>query len=89
MANNRPSFSRIVVPILATAIFASFAYTTKSVWRVEAVFAEQQTQVTEQIKETKEDIEARLQRMEWRNEKALQQIMESLKDLKEDIKNGR
>ncbi len=89
MANNRSSFSRIIVPILATAIFASFAYTTKSVWRVEAVFAEQQTQVRQQIKETKEDIEARLKRMEQRGKDQQKQIMDYLKDLKEDIKNGR
>ena len=83
------TFARIIVPILATAIFASFAYTTKSVWRVEAAGEVRQEQVVEQIKETKEDIEARLQRMEWRNEKRQDTVMQYLKELKEDIKNGR
>jgi len=88
MANNRPSFSKIVIPILATAIFASFGYTTKSIWKVEAVFAEQQVQVRQQIKETKEDIEARLKRMEQRGKEQQKQIMDYLKDLKDDIRRN-
>lgn len=82
-------WGRVIIPILATAIFMSFAYTTKSIWRVEAASESQQEQVVQQIQETKEDIEARLQRMEWRNEKRQDTVMEYLKELKEDIKNGR
>ncbi len=81
-------WSKIIVPVLATAIFMSFAYTTSSMWRVEASSETRQEQVVQQIKETKEDIEARLARMEQRNEKRLDTVMNYLKQLKEDIKNG-
>jgi len=88
MANDRSSFSKIIVPILATAIFASFAYTTRSIWHVEGVFAAQQEKVVEQIVATKEDIEKRLDRMEQRSKDQTAQIMDYLKELQEDIKNG-
>lgn len=80
---------RWVYPIVAALILGSYGYTTKSVWNVQAVFAAQNQQVREQIKESKKDIEARLKRMEQRGKEQQKQIMDYLKDLKEDIRNGR
>jgi len=79
---------RWVYPVVATIILGSYGYTTKAVWNVQAVFAAQNQQVREQIKETKKDIEARLKRMEQRGKEQQTQIMDYLKDLKEDIRRN-
>ena len=79
---------RWVYPVVATLILGSYGYTTKAVWNVQTVFADQQQQIRIQIKDTKEDIEARLKRMEQRAKEQQQQIIDYLKDLKEDIRRN-
>jgi len=76
-------------PVVATIILGSYGFAWNLVGRAEAQFAAVQEQVREQIQETKEDIEQRLVRMEQRNKEQTTQIMDYLKELKEDIRNGR
>ncbi len=82
-------FPRWVYPAVATIILGSYGFAWKLVGRAEAQFAAVQEQVREQIQDTKEDIEKRLERMSDRNKEQTAQIMDYLKELKEDIKNGR
>lgn len=72
--NNRLSFTKVVLPILFTAIFFSFGYT----WQVHTLALEQDQQVKEEVKEQateiKKDLTDRINRMEDRITEALQQI---------------
>jgi len=72
--NNRMSFTKVIVPILCTAVFFSYGYT----WSVHTLALEQDQQVKEEVKEQaieiKKDLNERINRMEDRITEALQQI---------------
>ncbi|MCB7130263.1 MAG: hypothetical protein J3T61_12075 [Candidatus Brocadiales bacterium] len=78
MANDRPSVTKIILPILATAVFGAYSYT----WAVHtmALSGDKETVVlvTEQAKEIKKDLNARIERMEKR-------VIQALKDLAKKI----
>ena len=78
MANDRPSVTKILIPILATAIFASYSYT----WAVHTIALSGDKDVvqvvTEQTKEVKKDLNERINRMEKR-------IIEALKKLEQNL----
>jgi len=80
---------RWVYAIVATIILGSYGFSWRLVGRAEAEFAAVQEQVREQIQETKEDIEARLERMEQRNKEQTQAILLYLREIREEIHNGR
>jgi len=81
-------FPRWVYPVVAAIILGSYGFSWRLVGRAEAQFAAVQEQVREQIQETKEDIEARLARMEQRNKERSQAILEYLKEIRQEIHNG-
>ncbi len=51
--NNRPSFTKVILPLLFLAISASYGYT----WSVHTLALEQDQQVKEEVKEQASEID--------------------------------
>jgi len=78
MANDRPSFSRIVVPIMCTAIMGSYAFGWTTYQSALAADKGIKHEVREQAKDVKKDLNDRLDRLDKRINQALQNIQKSL-----------
>ena len=76
-------------PVVAALIFGAYTWTLAMGTWVYAAAQEQDKAVVEQVLEIKKDMSERLDRQDTRNQDQIDRVLSAIKDLKEDIRNGR
>jgi len=76
-------------PVVAALIFGSYTWTVAMGTWVYAAANEKDKAVVQQVVEIKEDMNKRLDRQDERQQKQVDRVLSAIKDLREDIRNGR